>query len=130
MKGIKLEPPFCPRDVIARADRSKVEQILLDILSNAVKFTSPGGEITVTGEHSANGVSLLVNDTGSGIPEDQLEKIFDPFVQVGRSLTSAQEGTGLGLAISRDMAIAMGGSITAMSVVGESATFTLTLPGA
>jgi len=128
-KGIRLDPAFCPRDVIAHADRSKVEQILLNLLSNAVKFTSSGGEITVTCGQSKKGVSIVVKDTGSGIPEDQLGKVFDPFVQVGRSLTSAQEGTGLGLAISRDMAGAMGGSITAASVMGEGSTFTLTLPG-
>ncbi len=129
-KGIRLEPPFCPPDVIARADRSKVEQILLNLLSNSVKFTRSGGEIIVSCEQSQTEVSIVVDDTGTGIPEDQIDKVFDPFVQVGRTLTSAQEGTGLGLAISRDMAVAMGGSITAASAVGRGSTFTLTLPRA
>ncbi|HEX8832444.1 MAG TPA: ATP-binding protein, partial [Longimicrobium sp.] len=75
-------------------------------------------------------VVVEVCDTGEGIPEDQLERIFEPFVQLGRSLTSAQEGTGLGLAISRDMARAMGGDLTARSRYGKGSTFILTLPAA
>ena len=130
MKEIALEPPVCPRDLIAHVDRSKVEQILLNLLSNAVKFTSSGGIISVRCESPPDSVSIVVKDTGAGIPEDQLDKVFDPFVQVGRSLTSAQQGTGLGLAISRDMAIAMQGSITVDSTLGEGSTFTLTLPRA
>jgi signal transduction histidine kinase len=70
-----------------------------------------------------------VTDTGIGIPSDKLGAIFEPFVQVGRSLTRPTEGTGLGLAISRDLARAMGGDLTAESAIGEGAIFTLTLPG-
>jgi signal transduction histidine kinase len=71
---------------------------------------------------------VSVRDTGIGIPEDHLEAIFEPFVQVGRSLTSPHEGTGLGLAISRDLARAMGGDIMVESRVGQGSTFTVTLP--
>jgi signal transduction histidine kinase len=72
-------------------------------------------------------VKIIVRDTGPGIPEHQVERIFEPFVQVGRSLTSAHEGTGLGLAISRELARAMGGEITVESREGEGSTFTLRL---
>ncbi len=127
-KGLKLMIHDCPADVAAWADRSKVEQILLNLLSNAVKFTAVGGVTTSCDWQHERRVAISVSDTGAGIPEAQLEKIFEPFVQVGRSLTQAREGTGLGLAISRDLARAMGGEISVRSRVGEGSTFTLTLP--
>jgi signal transduction histidine kinase len=73
-------------------------------------------------------VVLRVSDTGIGIPNDKLESIFEPFVQVGRSLKTPGEGTGLGLAISRDLARAMGGDISARSELGRGSTFTVELP--
>jgi signal transduction histidine kinase len=73
---------------------------------------------------------MTVRDTGVGIPEDELDRIFEPFVQVGRSLTSSGEGTGLGLAISRDLARAMGGDIEVESQPGLGSSFTLVLPRA
>jgi signal transduction histidine kinase len=75
-----------------------------------------------------NRVVLTVLDTGSGIPKDKLDAIFEPFVQVGRTLTSSREGAGLGLAISRDLARGMGGDITVDSRVGVGSEFKLTLP--
>ena len=118
----------CPADVQAAADRAKVEQILINLLSNAVKFTSAGGEITVECSPTADAVHIRVIDTGIGIPRDKIEAVFDPFVQIGRSLTSHLEGTGLGLAISRDLARAMRGDITLASEPGKGSTFTLILP--
>jgi signal transduction histidine kinase len=127
-KGLTLEAHECPRDVVVWADKSKVEQILLNLLSNAVKFTNEG-TITVTCSfESIEHVDVTVTDSGVGIQEDQLEQIFEPFVQVGRSLTQAHEGTGLGLAISRDLARAMDGEITVTSKVGKGSSFTLSLP--
>ena len=76
-----------------------------------VKFTPEGGAITVLCGRSEQSVTIAVSDTGPGIPEDKLEAIFDPFVQLGRTLTSRQEGAGLGLAISRDLARAMDGDV-------------------
>jgi PAS domain S-box-containing protein len=127
-KGLKLEQLPCPPDVVARADRAKVEQILLNLLSNAVKFTDAGGTITLSCERHGEQVAVAVRDTGEGVPADKLEAIFDPFVQLGRSLTSTREGTGLGLAISRDLARAMGGDITVDSTVDVGSTFTVLLP--
>ncbi len=129
-KGLLLESGACPPDAVAWADRSKVEQILLNLLSNAVKFTQSGGIVIITCVDSPGGVSLTVRDTGSGIPAEQLEHIFEPFVQVGRTLTNPRDGAGLGLAISRDLARAMGGEITVESTVGAGSSFTVTLPRA
>jgi len=75
-------------------------------------------------------VVLTVRDTGSGIPDDRLDAIFEPFVQIGRTLTNTREGAGLGLAISRDLARAMGGDITADSKLGVGSEFRLILPAA
>lgn len=129
-KGIEFETPVCDRGLVAYADRAKVEQILLNLLSNSVKFTEPGGSVTLTCGRTEDGICVVVHDTGSGIPADKLTDVFEPFVQIGRSLTSAHEGTGLGLAISRDLARAMNGDITVESTVGTGSTFTLVLPDA
>jgi hypothetical protein len=130
LKAIHFAARECPPDAVARADRSKVEQILLNLLSNAVKFTPSGGSVSVGCRTSGGRVVVAVRDTGVGIPADKLDAIFEPFVQVGRSLASPTEGTGLGLAISRELARGMGGDLTAESVEGTGSTFTLTLPKA
>jgi PAS domain S-box-containing protein len=125
-------PEFAGRPPLyVLADRDKLQQVLLNLLSNAVKFTPADGRVTVEllDEPNERGMAVLrLADTGRGIPEDKLEAIFEPFVQVGRSLSSPGEGTGLGLAISRDLARGMGGDIRAESQPGIGSTFTLTLP--
>ena len=119
-------------DVIVRADRDKLQQILLNLLSNAVKFTESGGRVSVdigTRAGAPAGYALLrVSDSGIGIPRDKQDTVFDPFVQVHRRLTSSTDGTGLGLAISRDLARGMGGELRVRSVEGKGSTFTLALP--
>ena len=112
----------------ARADRERAGQVLLNLLSNALKFTPAGGCVTLRATADATDVRLSVEDSGVGIPVDQQERIFEPFVQVGSGLTRPSEGTGLGLAISRELARAMGGDITVESAPGCGATFTLHLP--
>ena len=114
--------------LVVRADAEKAVQVLLNVLANAVKFTPAGGCVTVGATAADGWVRLHVRDTGVGIPADRLEAIFEPFVQVDSSLTRTAEGTGLGLAISRDLARAMGGELTARSVVGEGSEFVLALP--
>ena len=129
-KRIRLERKPCPPDLMVIADRSKADQVLLNLLSNAVKFTPEGGEIVVTCTIEGAMAAIAVRDTGPGIPAEKQTEIFEPFVQLGRSLTSSQEGTGLGLSISRDLSRAMNGDVKVMSVVGAGSTFTLTLPRA
>ncbi len=137
-KGIACEVRI-DRALHARADREKLEQILLNLLSNAVKFTGPGGRILVdapargdgAGGTAPRGVTFLrVSDNGCGVPREKQEAIFEPFVQVHRRLTSPTEGTGLGLAISRDLARGMGGDLRVRSDDGAGASFTLALPAA
>jgi PAS domain S-box-containing protein len=127
-KAIVLEARKTAHDCLVLGDRAKVDQILLNLLSNAVKFTDSPGTVTVECKESGNVASMEVVDTGVGIPPDKLEAIFEPFVQLGRSLSSAHEGMGLGLAISRELARAMKGNLTVSSKVGSGSTFTLTLP--
>ena len=122
----------CDRDseLTVRADREKVLQILLNLLSNAIKFTNAGGEVRVRCGSTERTVSIAVDDTGIGIPADRLDAIFEPFVQVHRTLAEPTEGTGLGLAISRDLARGMEGDLTVESAPGKGSSFTLTLPRA
>jgi PAS domain S-box-containing protein len=116
-----------------RADREKVQQILINLLSNAIKFTPPGGRVSMSPSTRAEEpgfVFLRVTDTGIGIPADKQASVFEPFVQVDMSPTRPTEGTGLGLAISRDLARGMGGDLRVRSEPGRGSTFTLALPSA
>ncbi|MEO7823119.1 MAG: ATP-binding protein, partial [Gemmatimonadaceae bacterium] len=126
----KITYMFAPGDarVTVRSDRDRFQQILLNLLANAAKFTPEGGAISVSWEEHGNQVLTHVTDTGLGIPEGQLERIFDPFVQVDASTTRKSEGVGLGLAISRDLARQMGGDVSVTSRPGRGSTFTLALP--
>jgi PAS domain S-box-containing protein len=120
-----------PQDLRALADRDKAEQVLLNLLGNAVKFTQRGGRVRVEARvdpASPEHALLQVSDTGIGIPSDRLEAVFEPFVQVSTDPARRAEGSGLGLAISRDLARGMGGELTASSVAGQGSTFTLVLP--
>jgi PAS domain S-box-containing protein len=129
-KGVSLTAVPLPIDCLALGDRARVDQILLNLLSNAIKYTAAGGAVTIKCAVSHETAAIAVTDTGRGIPKEKLESIFEPFVQLGRSLSSAHEGMGLGLSISRDLARAMGGNLAVSSSVGEGSTFTLTLPRA
>jgi PAS domain S-box-containing protein len=129
-KSITIAHGPCTTDACAWADQQKVEQIVLNLLSNAVKFTPPGGRVVVECAHARDHGTIVVSDTGPGIPSDKMETIFEPFVQLGRSLTSRQEGTGLGLAISRDLARAMHGDLSVEPSSSGGSKFTLTLPAA
>ncbi len=130
VKGLDVSYQHEDGDLRCRADRAKVEQILLNLVGNAVKFTPTGGKITIRSRSRGDSAVIAVEDTGPGIPADEQATVFEPFVQLGRTLTSGHEGTGLGLAISRDLANAMGGSLTVASTPGEGATFSLLLPKA
>jgi PAS domain S-box-containing protein len=128
-KNLAYEFEACGDGAVARADRDKVEHIMLNLLSNAVKFTERGC-IAVRCVTREQWLEIEVSDTGAGIRRDLLEKIFEPFVQGDQKLTRSAEGTGLGLSISRQLARGMGGDVFASSDYGSGSTFTLVLPKA
>jgi signal transduction histidine kinase len=127
-RGLVLVVGGCPPDLTARADGEKLRQILVNLVSNAIKFTDAGGRIELTCQAHGDRVHLAVRDTGIGIAAEKLQTIFEPFVQVRADLTRTAEGTGLGLAISRDLALGMGAELDVESAVGRGSTFTLRLP--
>ncbi|MFN3430986.1 MAG: PAS domain-containing sensor histidine kinase [Candidatus Sericytochromatia bacterium] len=126
-KGLALTVDVDPAIGLVEADEAKVRQILLNLVSNAVKFTKQGG-VRVRAEARPDGWMVAVTDTGIGIDPAHQELIFDAFRQVDASTTREAGGTGLGLAIARRLARLMGGDVTVESALGQGATFTLTLP--
>lgn len=127
--GVHLRFEVAPALQI-RADYEKAQQVVLNLLSNSLKFTPPGGEVTVTAVPESRFALITVRDTGRGLAPDKLELIFDRFVQVDRHLTpEAQQGVGLGLAISRELTRAMGGDLRALPAQ-PGATFQVSLPRA
>jgi signal transduction histidine kinase len=122
----KCESP--PGNIYARTDPDKLRQIMINLVSNAVKFTPEGGRIRVSCTVKQDSVAIHVEDNGPGIPQDKQEAVFEPFVQLDRGLTRTTDGTGLGLAISRGLARGMGGEISLKSDVGIGSTFTVSLP--
>jgi signal transduction histidine kinase len=116
--------------VAVLADREKLEQVLINLLGNAVKFTPSGGRITLSADVEGERVRLHVSDTGIGIESDQIGSIFEPFVQLEPALTRTTEGAGLGLAISRELTHGMGGELGVTSSPGSGSTFTVELPRA
>jgi signal transduction histidine kinase len=128
-KQITLQYLPCPPSLAVIGDREKLRQVLLNLLSNAIRHTPPGGTITLSGEGRGSLGAIIVDDTGPGIPEDKREEIFEPFVQLDRSLSSTREGIGLGLAISRDLARGMSGDLVVEPLPSRmGARFVLTLP--
>jgi PAS domain S-box-containing protein len=143
-RGVRLENE-CARspDVLYLGDQTRVEQILINLLSNSIKFTDAGGTVTINcevragaganarlAEASGPWVALRVADTGIGIAPQVLSRVFEPFVQVESPLTRTKGGTGLGLTISRRLARLMGGDLTVESKEGIGSQFTVWLPAA
>ncbi len=115
---------------VIRADRDKVQQILSNLLQNAIAFTPPGGRVGVHTHVRPDGqVQVSVTDTGEGIPSSETEKIFFPFYR-GHSGPQAPRGTGLGLAISKDLVELHGGRIWVESTPGKGSRFVFTMPAA
>jgi signal transduction histidine kinase/DNA-binding response OmpR family regulator len=128
-KGLRLTITPCEGEVRVAADAERFQQILLNLITNAIKFTTPSGSIVVTCDAEGGMARVQVKDTGVGVRQLDAERVFEPFVQVDRHLTTAtQQGVGLGLSISRELARAMRGDLTLQSAEGVGSTFTLTLP--
>ena len=132
-KSIAYHVSVAP-SVVVIADRERLEQILLNLVSNAVKFTPSGGSVTIDcptrAAHPAvtDRCFVRVQDTGIGIPLNRQSSVFEPFVQVNTTPSGRAAGAGLGLSISRDLARGMGGELRVRGVEGAGASFTLSLP--
>jgi len=129
-QGLRLECRIEDAIDAIEADERKVKQVLLNLLTNAVKFTPSGGTVTVSALRSHEGVTVAVADTGIGIAPEHQETIFTEFWQVAGHHTRTQEGTGLGLALARRFVELHGGRLWVESAVGRGSVFRFTLPGA
>ncbi len=127
-KGLRLDVAACEGRFAARADRDKAIQIVVNLLSNSIKFTPAGGCILIECARTNDMIAVHVIDSGIGIAPDKCDVIFDAFVQIRGDSLGQEGGVGLGLAISRDLARAMHGDLTVESTLGEGSRFTLTLP--
>jgi len=126
-KGLAVTVHCEDPTLVVMADPDKLRQILVNLLSNALKFTASGGAIRITCDGDEGRATIAVTDTGIGIPHAKQREVFDPFVQVERGAGTSPEGIGLGLAISRGLARAMNGDVTVTSEPGQGSTFELTL---
>jgi signal transduction histidine kinase len=128
-KKLTFECNVGEENAVMRTDRERAVQILLNLLTNALKFTD-SGSVKIDCSANEHRVSINVRDTGRGIPADRVAQIFEPFVQVGRNPDEARQGIGLGLAISRQLARNLNGDICVESSDGLGSVFTLELPRA
>jgi signal transduction histidine kinase len=113
-------------------DARRVQQILCNLLDNSIKFTPAGGrvDVRVISDPQSGSIAITIEDNGVGIPAEQLDRIFEPFIQIEQGYTRSYGGVGLGLAISRELARMMGGDITVRSEPGAGSSFTLHMPRA
>jgi signal transduction histidine kinase len=127
-KNLSYDCSECDAGIALRGDSEKIAQILLNVVSNAIKFTPPGGSVSISTAAAANNhTRVIVRDTGIGMSASELSIVFEPFVQFDNQLTNRERGTGLGMPISRGLARGMGGDLTATSEPGAGTAFTLTL---
>lgn len=127
-KSLTLDHPNSEESVVeVECDKDKMHQVIVNLLANAIKFTPENKSITVTCRQEEEGIALMVRDEGVGIPEDELQTIFDKFIQSAKTNTGAG-GTGLGLAISREIVLGHHGKIWAENNTEEGATFHVFLP--
>jgi len=128
-KRISYDCDSCNPQLVLRADKDKVVQIMLNVLSNAIKFTPREGLITVTTAEPGGGIATFsVRDTGVGMAPEEVRVVFEPYVQFDNALSREHKGTGLGMPISRELARGMGGDLVASSEPGVGSVFTLSLP--
>jgi len=117
-------------DLAATADAERIHQVLYNLVDNAVRFTPPGGSVTVTGTRREDRVAIEVRDSGVGIAPEHLPRLFERFYRADASRSREGGGTGIGLAIARSIVESHGGRITATSEPGQGSAFTFDLPGA
>jgi signal transduction histidine kinase len=117
-----------PPEAVVVTDASRCQQIVGNLVSNALKYTPVGGEVRVIGKVDAEFWSLIVSDSGPGIPTEALGKIFEPFFRLPRDEYSGMEGSGLGLAICRELVIQLQGEIVLDSVVGQGTSISVRFP--
>jgi len=115
-------------DALVTTDRQSLQCILANLLENALKYTEPGGKVTLTCQLNANEARIIINDTGIGIPPEDLSKIYDRFYRVDKSRSRSSGGAGLGLSIVKAIAERDGGAVTANSTLGQGSQFIVTLP--
>jgi signal transduction histidine kinase len=127
-EGLKLKIDVENRLPKARADGIALERVLRNLLGNAVKFNKRGGEIHIEAVQRSDFIEVCISDTGVGIPEDKLEKIFEPFYQIDASPTRRYGGTGMGLTVVKAIVEAHGGEVSVESIPGEGSRFCFTLP--
>jgi len=128
LKGIEIAVHDSGSEIVARADEERLRQIVLNLLTNAIKFTPRGGHVAVSYGADETSVHIAIQDDGIGIPAEKLDVVFEPYVQLGSTGVNHELGSGLGLAISRDLARAMGGDLTATSSPEAGTVFTVRLP--
>ena len=126
--GVDLTLDVAPGARLVFGDRRAIKQILVNLLSNGVKYTPAGGHVAVTARAAGSGIEIVVRDTGTGISEADLQRLGKPFEQVENVQTRAKEGTGLGLALVKALAQMHGGTALLESVLGEGTTVTVRLP--
>ena len=129
-KGITLSLDHTDPGLVAYADPDKLRQIVLNLVTNSIKFTPEGGSIAVTASHASDNVIIKVSDSGIGISSENLKHVFDPFFQVDQGGTRRYPGVGLGLSIVRDAALAMNGDVDIESELGTGTTVSIRLPSA
>jgi two-component system sensor histidine kinase SenX3 len=115
-------------DYTVYGDETQLTSMFNNLVDNAVKYTLPGGRVEVTGDSTEEEIVVSITDTGIGIPEGKLPRIFERFYRVDKDRSKATGGTGLGLSIVRHVAENHGGHVTVESTVGEGSTFTVHLP--
>jgi signal transduction histidine kinase len=127
-KGLTFRTEPCDPSMAVRADPDKLRQVLLNLVTNATKFTSAPGTVTIGAAADDGSVRIRVSDTGIGIPADHLPSVFNPFFQVEQGATRRYPGVGLGLSIVREIVLAMEGDVSIESKVGDGTHVTITLP--
>ncbi len=127
-KGLRFDLVLADKLPEVQWDKDKISTALVNLLGNAAKYTEPGGSIELRATHDEQAVVIQVTDTGLGIAEHELSRIFDKFYRSDDDRVRKQSGTGLGLSLSRQIVVMHGGTLTAESTLGEGSTFTIRLP--